>query len=377
MGAHRFGRRRRALLVLALMLGSAFVAVSPLTAAERNSYTVTPLVSDQAGVAAHTDPNLVNAWGLTAGPVTPANPAGTPWWVSDNGADLSTLYGGDGTPFPLPPAQPLVVNVGGGPTGDVFNPTSSFVVSDGTFSGVARFLFASEDGKIRGWSPAVPPPPPSTQSEVAVDNSAAHAIYKGLALAVTSSGPRLYATDFHNAQVDVFDGSFAPVVHAGAFVDPSVPHGFAPFGIQNIQGRIFVTYAKQDADAKDDVAGQGLGFVDVFDTAGNLLGRVAQHGLLNAPWGLALAPSSFGRFGGDLLVGNFGDGRINAYEELGNGHFEHRGELRGSDGNPLTIDGLWALEFGTGGTAGPTGTLFFTAGPDDETHGLFGSITAG
>src|SRR5919201_1074406 len=189
MGAHRFGRRRRALLVLALMLGSAFVAVSPLTAAERNSYTVTPLVSDQAGVAAHTDPNLVNAWGLTAGPGTPA-------------------------------------------------------------------------------SPAVPPPPPSTQSEVAVDNSAAHAIYKGLALAVTSSGPRLYATDFHNAQVDVFDGSFAPVVHAGAFVDPSVPHGFAPFGIQNIQGRMFVTYAKQDADAEDDVAGLGLGFVDVFDTAG-------------------------------------------------------------------------------------------------------------
>jgi uncharacterized protein (TIGR03118 family) len=187
----------------------------------------------------------------------------------------------------------------------------------------------------------------------------------------------LYAADFHNARVDVFDGSWHLAGGPGAFVDQGLPAGYAPFGIQTIGGRVFVSYAKQDEEAEDEVAGHGLGFVDVYDTAGNLLERVAQRGQLNAPWGLALAPESFGRFGGDLLVGNFGDGQINAYEELANGRFEPRGELRGADGRPLAIDGLWALEFGNGATAGPTGTLFFTAGPDDETHGLFGSITPG
>ena len=176
------------------------------------------------------------------------------------------------------------------------------------------------------------------------------AIYKGLAIADTAAGPRLYAADFHNARVDVFDGSFG-LVPDGGFVDPGLPAGYAPFNIQTIGDRVFVTYAKQDADAEDEIAGQGRGFVDVYDTAGNLLGRVAQHGQLNAPWGLALAPASFGRFGGDLLVGNFGDGEINAYEELPNGHFEHRGELRGTDGKPLAIDGLWALEFGNDGSS--------------------------
>jgi uncharacterized protein (TIGR03118 family) len=175
--------------------------------------------------------------------------------------------------------------------------------------------------------------------------------------------------------VDVFDGSFGLL--PGGFVDQSLPSGYAPFGIQTIGDRVFVTYAKQDADAEDELAGQSLGFVDVFSTAGDLLGRVAQHGQLNAPWGLALAPSSFGRFAGDLLVGNFGDGQINAYEELPNGHFAHRGELRSADGGSISIDGLWALQFGKAGNNGPAGTLFFTAGPDEETHGLFGSITPG
>jgi uncharacterized protein (TIGR03118 family) len=342
------------LLVLALAVSSALVAASPLAAAEENSYTVTPLVSDQPGVAARTDPNLVNAWGLTAS-------ATSPWWVSDNGTDLSTLYRGDGTP------QALVVKVAGGPTGTVFNPTAGFVLPTG---GKALFLFDSEDGIVRAWNGAQ-----GTTAIVVKDRSDVGAIYKGLAIADTAAGPRLYAADFHNARVDVFNGSFGLV--PGGFEDSALPAGYAPFNVQTIGDRVFVAYAKQDADAEDEVAGQGAGFVDAYDLAGNLLGRVAQHGQLNAPWGLALAPEGFGRFGGDLLVGNFGDGQINAYEELPNGHFEHRGELRGSDNKPLTIDGLWALRFGNGANAGPTGTLFFTAGPDEESHGLFGSINAG
>jgi uncharacterized protein (TIGR03118 family) len=353
MGEHLFRRRRRALLALALVLGAALVAVSPLTAAQRNSYTVTPLVSDQPGVAPHTDPNLVNAWGLTAGPMTP-------WWVADNGTDKSTLYNGDGTP------RPLVVDVAGGPTGTTFNPTSAFLLPTG---GKALFLFDSEDGVIRGWNGAQ-----GTTAVVVKDRSDVGAIYKGLTVADTPAGPRLYAADFHNARIDVFDGSFTLV--PGGFVDSSLPSGYAPFNVQVIGDRVFVAYAKQDADAEDEVAGQGRGFVDAYDLAGNLLARVAQHGQLNAPWGLALAPLSFGRFGGDLLVGNFGDGQINAYEELGNGHFAHRGELRGDDGRPLTIDGLWALRFGNNAAAGSAETLFFTAGPEEESHGLFGSIMA-
>jgi uncharacterized protein (TIGR03118 family) len=352
MGEHRFSRRQTVMLALALVLGAALVAVSPLTAAERNAYKVTPLVSDQPGLAPHTDGNLVNAWGLTAGPMTP-------WWVSDNGMNKSTLYGGDGAP------RALVVTVAGGPTGTVFNSTSAFLLPTG---GKALFLFDGEDGVVRGWNPAQ-----GTTAVVVKDRSDVGAIYKGLAIADTAAGPRLYAADFHNARIDVFNGSFGLVPDSG-FVDQGLPAGYGPFNVQTIGDRVFVAYAKQDEDAEDEIAGQGRGFVDVYDTAGNLLDRVAQHGQLNAPWGLALAPESFGRFGGDLLVGNFGDGNINAYEELSNGHFAHRGELRGSDGKPLAIDGLWALQFGNDNAAGSSKTLFFTAGPDEESHGLFGSI---
>jgi uncharacterized protein (TIGR03118 family) len=355
MGEHlSLTHGRRGLLALAFVLGVVIVAVSPLRAAERNAYTVTPLVSDQPGVAPNTDPNLVNAWGLTSGPTTP-------WWVADNGTDRSTLYrGSDGQP------QALVVDVHNAPTGTVFNPTTGFALPTG---GAARFLFDTEEGKVLGWNPAQ-----GTTAVVAADLND-DAVYEGLAIADTSAGPRLYAADFHNAKVDVFDSSFTPVT--GGFVDRSLPRGYAPFGIQTIGDRVFVTYAQQDADAEDEVAGQGKGFVDAYGLAGNLLGRVAQHGQLNAPWGLALAPSTFGRFAGDVLVGNFGDGQINAYAELGNGHFAHRGELRGSTGKSLSIDGLWALQFGQGGNNGPAGTLFFTAGPDDESHGLFGQIVGG
>jgi uncharacterized protein (TIGR03118 family) len=322
-------------------------------------YVVHNLVSDGGIPADHTDPNLVNAWGL-------ARSATSPWWVADNETAVSTLYNGSGTP------QSLVVHVPGAPTGTVFNGGTSFVITAGSASGPARFVFASEDGTISGWNPAVPPPPTSTQAFVAVDNSAVGAIYKGLAIATTPCGDFLYAADFHNRRVDMFDGSFQPVTLPNAFVDPGLPKGFAPFGIQNLEGRIFVAYAMQDEAGEDEVAGPGLGFVSVFDTAGTFLARVVSKGALNAPWGLALAPAGFGIHSGDLLVGNFGDGRINAYDIR---TFEPRGMLMTNGHRPVEIDGLWGIAFGNGANAGPATTLFFAAGPKDETQGLFGSIT--
>jgi uncharacterized protein (TIGR03118 family) len=348
---------------------TAAVAVTILTAAgfvasasaADNSYTATNLVSDVPGLAAHLDPNLVNAWGLTSLPTSP-------WWVSDNGTDLSTLYLSDGTKVPL------TVQVPSAPTGAVSHTGSDFVVSNGTASGPALFIFATEEGKILGWNPNVS----LTQAQVAVDHSGMGAVYKGLAIASTPAGDFLYATDFHNGHVDVFDGTFQPVNALGAFVDPHIPAGYGPFGIQNLSGTIVVTYAKQDADRHDDVAGQGLGFVDMFDTSGTFIRRVATHGQLNSPWGIAMAPASFGRFSGDLLVGNFGDGQISAFEPQPDGTFELVGQLRTSDRKVLTIDGLWALQFGKGAANnGAPNTLFFTAGPDGEAHGLFGTITAG
>jgi uncharacterized protein (TIGR03118 family) len=343
---------QRVLLAAAITAVAAAVLAAATPAAERNAYVQHNLVSDGFLPADHTDANLVNAWGLTSLP-------GSPWWVSDNGTDVSTLYGADGTP------RSLVVSVPNAPTGAVSNTGSSFVVG----SGPALFLFATEEGKLLGWNMSV-----GTTAQVVADKSGEGAVFKGLAIA----GDRLYATDFHNAKVDVFDGSFSDVNTPGAFVDPRIPRGFAPFGIQTIGGDIFVTYAKQDADAHDDVAGQALGFVDEFDANGALIARVAQRGQLNSPWGLAMAPANFGRFSDDLLVGNFGNGQITAFARQPNGRFEARGQLRSASGGILTIDGLWALQFGKGALAnnGPTDSLFFTAGPDDESHGLFGTIRA-
>ena len=326
-----------------------------------SAFTVTNLVSDQPGVAVTTDPNLVNAWGLTS-------TATSPWWVSDNGKDVSTLYRADGSKVAL------TVGVASAPTGAVANPGTSFAVTNGTTSAPAVFIFSTEDGTILGWNPTVA----ATTAEVAVPNTDG-AVYKGLAVATTTGGDRLYATDFHNGRVDEFDGTFTNVTAPGAFVDPRIPRGYAPFGIQNVGGgNIAVTYAKQDADRHDDVAGQGHGFVDIFDTNGTLLDRVAKRGQLNSPWGLAMAPDGFGNLGGDLLVGNFGDGQVNAFEPRSNGKFKFDGQLRTAKHKVLAIDGLWALQFGKGATNnGPTTTLFFTAGPNGESHGLFGTITAG
>src|SRR6188472_4382643 len=345
---------------LAAVASAALVAAAQLPAAPPGgTFAVTSLVSNVPGAAAATDPNLVNGWGL-------ARSGTSPWWVADNaaGTGKATLYTGAGA------INPLVVAVDGGPTGAVFaGVAGNFLVATTASATLApaSFIFDSEDGMIRAWR--------GGSAALVTAHGAPGAIYKGLAIAQPTPGhPLLYAADFHNGVVDVFDGAWTNVTPAGSFTDPELPAGYAPFGIQTIGARVFVSYAKQDADAEDELAGQGRGFVDAYDLAGNLLERVAQHGQLNAPWGLALAPASFGRYAGDLLVGNFGDGQINAYEETSSG-FEHRGTLRDANGGKLVIDGLWALQFGNAGSNGNPDTLFFTAGPDGESHGLFGMIT--
>jgi uncharacterized protein (TIGR03118 family) len=359
-------------VAVAMVVGASAIAAAPRRAAgitnpsalAGNSYSVNRLVADQAGHAKSTDPNLVNAWGLAAGPTTP-------WWVNAADSDKAAIYDGTGA------ILPLSVDVAGGPTGLVFNGGSNFVVSDGNgASGASLFLFATESGTIRGWNPGVPMPSPSTQTFVVADRSGADANYKGLAIASSAGGDMLYATDFHNARVDMFDGDFTLVSTASTFVDPGIPAGYGPFGIQAIGDTIFVTYAKQDADAEDEVAGEHLGFVDAFGTDGTFLARVVSRHQLNAPWGLAMAPADFGKFSGDLLVGNFGDGLIHAYSLDASGTGTLAGVLKNRKGRVISIDGLWAIEFGNGDAAGRTNQLFFTAGPDDEAHGLFGRIAA-
>jgi uncharacterized protein (TIGR03118 family) len=347
--------RARALVGACLVAGAAGVlsGIAGARSQAGNVYTARALVTDSS------DSSLVNGWGLVAGPTTP-------WWTSNNGTNTSTLYTGTGT------KAALTVSVPGAPTGTVFNGNASdFVVTQSGKSGAARFIFATEGGAILGWSPTVN----GTTAIPGVDRSSTGAVYKGLA----TLNDRLYATDFHNGRVDVFDASFAPVT--AAFKDAKIPKGFAPFGIQAIAGNIFVTYAKQDAARKDDVAGPGAGYVDEFTPDGQLLARVAQGGRKNAPpnapWGLALAPATFGSFGGDVLVANFGNGRISAYKDNGGGHWVYKGQLRLGDGNLLTIDGVWGIAFGNDAAAGPSSTLYYAAGPGDESHGAFGTVSAG
>ena len=349
-------------LVLTALAAAALVA-TPVSAANinsQNSYTVHALVSDTGVGGSRVDPNLVNGWGITAS-------ASSPWWVANNATDTSTLYRGDGT------IVARVVSVPGGPTGTVFNGVGTFAVSAGGASASSVFIFANEDGEIRGWNPGVPGPNTNVTEVGATGENGAS--YKGLAIGTVGSAAYLYATDFHNGKVDVYNSSWA--LQPWSLVDPGIPAGFAPFGIQNLNGMIFVTYAKQDAEAGDEIAGEGLGYVSAFGTDGSFLGRVASRGALNAPWGLAWAPADpakFGKFNGDLLVGNFGDGRINAFAWTGSG-WEARGHLKTSNHHPLVIDGLWGIGFGNGSGSGPITTLYFAAGPDDENHGVFGSVT--
>jgi uncharacterized protein (TIGR03118 family) len=348
---------RRALALAAsigLLLGIALPAAASNINAE-NSYNVHLLWSDVPGLAAGTDPDLVNGWGIS-------HSATSPWWVSNQGTNTSTLYNGS-----TGGKVGLVVTVDGGPTGQVFNGSSDFKVDAGSGPLASRFIFATEEGEIYGWNGVG-----TTAIEAAATDDA---IYLGLAIGSVGSSNFLYAANFHVGTVDVFNGTFELVSLDGSFADPTLPDDYAPFGIQTLGGLIYVAYAKQDEDAEEEIAGEGFGYVSAFDTNGHFIGRVASAGALNAPWGIALAPSDFGKFSGDLLVGNFGDGRINAYR-MGEDGWEEHGVLKAEDHRPIEIDGLWGIGFGNGVSAGPTNTLFFAAGPDEETHGLFGSITA-
>jgi uncharacterized protein (TIGR03118 family) len=348
---------------LATALGMLLIAATTAGCASKGLYRQRNLVSDTPAIPAeHHDPQLVNPWGVAF------NPFGFVW-VADNGTGVSTLYDGNGV------KQSLVVTIPGPmpgvtskPTGIVFYGGPGFVVGGGKILGPSRFLFATEDGGIAGWAPNVN----MTNAIRAVDNSGSRAIYKGLALSANGTGPLLYATDFHNGRVDVFDTSFGPASLPGTpFRDPYLPAGYAPFGIQAINGDLYVSYAKQDADAEDDVNGPGFGFVSVFDPDGRFLRRLISRGELNAPWGMALAPESFGRFGSRLLVGNFGDGAINAYD-IATGKWV--GTLKGVTRKPIRNEGLWGIAFGNGLLQQPIDTLFFAAGPDDEAHGLYGRL---
>ena len=368
---------RRGLFVATIVSAGALAAgvlgAAPVGAsAHVGGYRQINLVSDQAGKANLRDPDLVNAWGLAASPGTNASP-GSPLWVADNGTDKATLYVGTG---PASVAKvPLVVSVtGAAPTGQVFNADpNAFVVSDSQGnSGPALFIFDTENGTIDGWAPNVNPngTNPSTVTEVARNNGA-NAVYKGLAEATVKGKSFLYATNFRSGRVEAYDSTFTPVeMPGGLFVDRGLPTGYGPFGIAEIKGMLYVSFAKQDATLHDDVAGSGHGFVDVFTNNGKFVRRLISRGALDSPWGMALAPASFGQFGGDLLVGNFGNGLINVYNPDNGAHL---GVLRQSNGVPIQIDGLWGLMFGNGNAA-KTNQLIFSSGPSDESHGLLGKI---
>lgn len=332
------------------------------TAADRTlgRYTQHNLVADTPGKAQLTDPDLVNAWGLSFAP-------GLPAWVSDFGTGVSTLYSGgvNGSPAVK---QPITVRIPGGVgvTGQVANTGNQFVVRSGNASGPARFIFVSVRGIISGWNPNVPAAGSmDAQTAVTIPTAA----FTGAAM----SGNTLFAADFHNAKVDVFNGRFEQIKRPGAFRDARIPRGYAPFGIETVNGRVIVTYAKQDPTKEFDVAGKGHGFVDMFTTSGRLVRRIATRGALNSPWGIAQAPKSFGAAGGALLIGNFGDGHISAYSPR-TGRF--LGQLANAQRHTLVIPGLWAIKFGNG-IIGTPNSLVFTSGPSGGQHGLFGTLTAG
>jgi uncharacterized protein (TIGR03118 family) len=334
-------------------------------------YLATDLIADQPGVAAVTDPTLVNAWGIAM------NLNNGAAWVSANATDLSEVYGNVNGAI----SQPFKVTIPGGePTGQVFNNTGSttdFIITDGTTTPKpAAFLFASETGAITGWNPTVGVVGGVTPSRTAEPGFQADdgAIYLGLALGQVGGANFLFAADFHNGKIDVIDGQFhkVPLGANGfeTFTDPNLPAGYAPFNVALINGKLYVSYAKQDEDAEDEVTGRGLGFIDVFETNGHFDQRLVSRGELNAPWGMVQATANFGRFSNALLVGNFGSGQIKAYDPT-TGRF--LGTLMQAPGRPIVIDGLWGLAFGA--TAGDANNLYYAAGPDDETHGLFGKIT--
>jgi uncharacterized protein (TIGR03118 family) len=365
--------------IITAALAASLATVAPDWASASTHYAQKNLVSnDRSKIpAAHEDTTLLNPWGVAFFP-------GSPFWINDNGSGVSALYQGTGAGFGgADPALAVTIPPPKGgtppsaPTGIVANSSFAFNLKD---SNPALFIFDTEDGTISAWNlgdglPSSTSPP---VAELTVDNSKKHctngatgAVYKGLALGTNIAGVFLYATNFRCASVDVFDTSFKPATLRGHFQDADIPDDFAPFGIANIGGNLVITYAKQNAQKHDDEAGPGRGFVDIFDTNGNLIERFAAGGVLNSPWGIAQAPFNFGRFSNDLLIGNFGDGTINGF--VTNNHF-FVGKLLNTSNKPIVIDGLWSLVFGGAFKSDP-GILYFTAGPDHESDGLFGSLT--
>jgi uncharacterized protein (TIGR03118 family) len=337
-------------------------------AAESNAYHQTNLVSDLPGMALIQDPDLVNPWGISLS-------GGSPFWVANNGTGTSTLYAGDHVSPPTPLSKNgLVVTIPGGfPTGTVSNtgaPTD-FIVKSGAASGRASFLFASQVGIVSGWNPNVPAPG-SKQAQI---GGTGDAVYTGLAIGQVGSATYLYAADFEHGKIDVYDFAFHtpnPPLD-GSFSDPNIPNSYSTFNIQSIGGKLYVTYAQQSHKEPDEETDRGSGFVDVFDTSGHLLQRLIQGNHLKSPWGIALAPANFGAFSHALIVGNFADGQLHAFDPDSG---KYLGEMKNENGKPVVIDGLWGITFGNGGNGGDKNALYFAAGIQDETHGLFGSLRA-
>lgn len=333
-------------VTLAVTLG---ISVIPAVFASSIGFVQTNLASDQPGVAISTDSDLVNAWGIVAS-------SGSPFWLGANGAGKSLIYSGTGVKAGLIAGIPGDGSV----TGVAFSNVPNNFNGD-------TFLFASEDGTVSGWRGSL-----GTTAETLITGSDTN-VYKGVTDASVGGSQYAYLANFRTGSIDVLKGDGGSSALTGHFTDPNLPSGFAPFNVMDLGGSIYVTYAVQDPDKHDDVAGAGNGIVDKYDVNGNLIARLVTGGALDSPWGLALAPVGLGGVGGDLLVGNFGDGSINAYDPNSGAFVE---TLTDPNGNPLAIDGLWGLAFGNGGNAGPTGTLYFTAGPGGESHGLFGELNA-
>ncbi|MGO9802830.1 MAG: TIGR03118 family protein [Steroidobacteraceae bacterium] len=362
--------------------GSASSTSNSQPSAQASSgFADTALVSDKVGVVATTttiDANLSNPWGVAIGP-------GLPFWIADNNSNLSTLYSGMGenetgsvtgsNEVGIAIAD-SAAGVPANPTGQVYNGNGGFLIATSAGQESALFIFDGEGGTIAAWATdsgatAV------TAYDDGVANGANHAVYKGLALGSVGGSSFLYATDLHNNKVDVFDTNFAkPADMQGKFIDPEVPAGFVPFGIVALNGQLFVSFTMQDAAKHDETTGAGLGYVDVFDFSGNFVSRFASAGALNAPWGMALAPAGFGSLAGDLLIGNFGDGKITIFAPNGTALATSMGALTVTNGGAIAIPGLWSLVFGNGDPDKPLTTLFYTAGFADQTDGVFGSIAA-
>jgi uncharacterized protein (TIGR03118 family) len=329
-------------------------------------------------VSATVDANLQNPWGI-------AMATGLPFWIANNNGNTATLYTGTGVAETSAVTGSATVGiaipasaagVAANPTGQVYNGNGGFTITTGSGAESALFIFAGEGGTIAGWAKDSGAAA-ATAYDDGVANGTAHAVYKGLALGAVGSTPYIYATDLHNNKVDVFDTTFQkPAAMQGKFVDPTMPAGFAPFGITALNGQLYVTYAMQDAAKHDEMTGAGMGYVDIFDFSGNFVSRFATAGSLNAPWGIAVAPTAFGSIAGDVLIGNFGDGKINIFTPKAGALATSNGSLMANNGQAFVFPGLWSLVFGNGDADKPVGTLFYTAGFADQTDGVFGTITA-